>query len=95
MDLLIATCLARFRGQAARASLGLAPLAGATLPSALRARVPAVGLESFKGKFAPCWEPRSVAFERLLDLPAVMLALVLLHYPRIRRRHPNRSTTAM
>jgi len=90
MELLIASCLVAFRGRAARASLGLAPMAGAALPAALRARVPAAGLESFKGKFAPCWEPRCVALERLLDLPAVLLALVLLHYPRIGRRRPRR-----
>jgi len=88
MELLIASCLARFRGRAVRASLGLAPLSGAGLPAAVRARVPAAGLESFKAKFTPCWEPRSIAAERLLDLPAVLVALILLHYQRIGRRRP-------
>jgi lysylphosphatidylglycerol synthetase-like protein (DUF2156 family) len=83
MELLIATCLERFRGGALWASLGLAPLAGAALPEGLRARAPAAGLETFKRKFAPAWQPRFVAIERLLDLPAVLAALVLLHYPRL------------
>lgn len=85
MELLLATCLERFRGDARWASLGLAPLTGATLPVALRTWVPAAGLETFKRKFAPAWQPRYVAFERLLDLPAVLAALVLLHYPRLGR----------
>jgi len=87
MDLLIATSLIWFRGRATRASLGLAPLAGsagvrAALPATLRARVPAAGLEAFKGKFAPAWEPRCVLMDRLLDAPAVLVALVLLHFQR-------------
>jgi lysyl-tRNA synthetase class 2 len=86
MELLIASCLTRFRGRADHASLGMAPLALVALPDAVRTRLPAAGLESFKGKFAPAWERRCVLVDRLLDLPAVLVALALLHYPKIARR---------
>ncbi|HET8587541.1 MAG TPA: phosphatidylglycerol lysyltransferase domain-containing protein [Candidatus Limnocylindria bacterium] len=74
-------------------SLGLAPLAGLSvrggstiergLALAARAVRPAydiAGLAFFKGKFAPQWEPRFLAVRRRRDLPAVLLALVRLHF---------------
>ena len=84
MELLISTCLLGFRGKARRASLGLAPSAvGGGRP---RLRLPAAGLASFKAKFVPSWEPRYLLVDRLIDIPAVLAALLLLHFPGIAHR---------
>jgi lysylphosphatidylglycerol synthetase-like protein (DUF2156 family) len=92
VDFLIFSCLERFKGQAARASLGLAPLTGARyaaglavvesfLRLALGMSSLSPGLYSFKAKFAPNWERRYLVVERVFDLPAVLTATLLLHYP--------------
>ncbi|MBJ7598055.1 MAG: hypothetical protein DLM67_02785 [Candidatus Nephthysia bennettiae] len=92
VDFLIFSCLERFKGQAARASLGLAPLTGAryaaglavvesSLRFALGISSLSPGLYSFKAKFAPRWERRYLVVERVFDLPAVLTATLLLHYP--------------
>jgi lysylphosphatidylglycerol synthetase-like protein (DUF2156 family) len=72
MEMLIATSLLEFKGRAQRASLGLAPITGRM----------SAGLHRFKAKFDPIWEPRYLVVERLADLPAVLLAMLLLHYPQ-------------
>jgi lysylphosphatidylglycerol synthetase-like protein (DUF2156 family) len=92
VDFLIFSCLERFKGQAARASLGLAPLTGARYPAglavvesflrlALGISSLSPGLYSFKAKFAPSWERRYLVVERVFDLPPVLTATLLLHYP--------------
>ena len=97
MDLLIATCLMEFQGRANRASLGLAPITGAGQAARLAVAegflrrtlgVAALGdgLYSFKAKFNPTWEQRYLVVERPLDLPPVLLALLLLHYPGLAAR---------
>jgi lysylphosphatidylglycerol synthetase-like protein (DUF2156 family) len=93
MEMLIATCLLEFRGRAERASLGLAPIAGPGRAAAERVlrdwlglRGVSKGLHAFKAKFHPDWEPRYLVVERLADLPAVLLALLLVHYPDVARR---------
>ncbi len=93
MDLLIATCLQEFRGRAAVASLGLAPITGAgralvarLLRDGLGLRAVSPGLYAFKAKFRPAWEPRYLVVEWLVDLPAVLLAALLLHCPELGRR---------
>ena len=97
VDLLISTSLEHFKGSVARASLGLAPMTGerqaarlAVFESFLR-RVLGVsglnpGLYSFKAKFNPTWERRYLVVERMLDLPAVLTATMLLHYPGLTQR---------
>lgn len=94
MDLLIATSLLEFRRHARRASLGLA--GGARMPLAERAiqhlfglDAASPGLASFKSKFDPDWQPRYLVVDRPLDLPAVLLATFLLHYPELVRRLPS------
>jgi lysylphosphatidylglycerol synthetase-like protein (DUF2156 family) len=97
VDLLIFTCLENFKGSVARASLGLAPMTGARQAARLALfesflrRVLGVsslspGLYSFKAKFNPTWERRYLVVERLLDLPAVLTATMLLHYPELTQR---------
>jgi phosphatidylglycerol lysyltransferase len=97
IELLIATSLQEFRGRARRASLGLAPLAGARhaaglavaeafLCGLLGLRSVSPGLYAFKAKFGPVWEPRYLVVERLTDLVPVLLALFLVHYPGLPRR---------
>lgn len=97
IELLIATSLQEFRGRARRASLGLAPLAGARhaaglavaeafLCKLLGLRSVSPGLYAFKAKFGPVWEPRYLVVERLTDLVPVLLALFLVHYPGLPRR---------
>ena len=93
VELLIATCLREFRGRADRASLGLAPITGPggelaadLLRNALGLRALSPGLSAFKAKFRPAWEPRYLVVERVLDLPAVLLAMFLLHHPDLGRR---------
>lgn len=88
MDLLIATCLLQFRGRARRASLGLArgarmPAAVGVLQRLLGLDAASPGLASFKAKFNPDWQPRYLVADRALDLPAVLLATFLLHYPEL------------
>jgi lysylphosphatidylglycerol synthetase-like protein (DUF2156 family) len=97
VDLLIFTCLEHFKGTVVRASLGLAPMTGArqaerlaVFESFLR-RVLGIsslspGLYSFKAKFNPRWERRYLVVERLHDLPAVLTATMLLHYPELTQR---------
>jgi lysylphosphatidylglycerol synthetase-like protein (DUF2156 family) len=97
MDLLIATSLQEFRGKAVRASLGLAPITGGSqaarlevaeiiLRKTLGINSLAPGVYSFKAKFNPTWEQRYLVVESALDLPAVLLATFLLHYPELTRR---------
>lgn len=92
VELLIAACLESFRGRAARASLGLAPIAGggpaaglavaeSLLSRALGIRGASPGLYAFKAKFHPTWEARYLVVDRLTDLPPVLLATLLLHFP--------------
>lgn len=105
MDLLLYTCLDQMRPQAAWASLGLAPLAGAEhahhlarLEAAILQRLgissASASLFSFKGKYQPRWEPRYLVVERAADWPSVGLATFLVHYPgwdqRLVRRVPSR-----
>ncbi len=79
-------------------SLGLAPLAGLERPGATveeRALAAAArlvrpwydvrGLEFFKAKFDPRWEPRYVAVRRRLDLVGLSIALLRLHLGGLRR----------
>lgn len=79
-------------GGASRLSLGLAPLAGLEGPDgtieerALAAAARLVrrwydirGLEFFKAKFDPTWEPRYLAIRSRADLPGVTIALLRLH----------------
>lgn len=97
LDLLIFTCLEQFKSGAARASLGLAPMTGArqaaglavvegVLTRVLGTSSHSPGLYSFKAKFNPEWERRYLVVERLYDLPAVLAATLLLHYPELSRR---------
>jgi phosphatidylglycerol lysyltransferase len=93
VELLIATCLGGFRDQADVASLGLAPITGAgqalvsrALRDGLGLRAVSPGLYAFKSKFRPTWEPRHLVVERLSDVPAVLLAALLLHHPDLARR---------
>ncbi|HKF79190.1 MAG TPA: DUF2156 domain-containing protein [Candidatus Dormibacteraeota bacterium] len=97
VELLIATCLESFRGRAARASLGLAPITGGGSAAGLAAAegflsralgLPSVspGLYAFKAKFNPTWEPRYLVVERLTDLPPVLLTTLLLHFPDLTPR---------
>ena len=102
VELLIATCLRELRGRADRASLGLAPLTepgGALVADALRdvvgLRAMSPGLAAFKAKFRPAWEPRYLVVERLVDLPAVLLAAFLLHHPDLGRCFRARARTAL
>ena len=44
------------------------------------------GLYSFKAKFNPTWEQRYLVVDRILDLPPVLLAMFLLHYPELTHR---------
>jgi lysylphosphatidylglycerol synthetase-like protein (DUF2156 family) len=90
---LIATCLVAFRGRAEVASLGLAPIAGAGWETAARivrnglgVRSASPGLSAFKAKFRPTWETRYLVVERLVDVPAVLLAAFLLHHPELSTR---------
>lgn len=96
MDLLITSCLQEFSGRARRASLGLAPITGAgyaprlamaesLLRKTFGLSTLAPGLYSFKAKFNPTWERRYLVVESLLDLPVVLIALLLLHYPQLTR----------
>ena len=97
LDLLIYSCLDHFKGRAVRASLGLAPLTGArhaaglaVVESVLRLSLGvsslSPGLYSFKAKFNPTWERRYLVVERVFDLPAVLAATLLLHYPGLSQR---------
>jgi lysylphosphatidylglycerol synthetase-like protein (DUF2156 family) len=94
VELLIATSLEQFKGRAERASLGLAPIAGAgearwlasverLVRNVLHLRGAGAGLYAFKAKFSPVWEPRWLVVERFADLPAVLMAMLLLHYPTL------------
>jgi lysylphosphatidylglycerol synthetase-like protein (DUF2156 family) len=91
VELLLSSSLEAFRGRAARASLGLAPLLGSRMPwlpggrlaEALGLGALSSGLAPFKAKFGPSWERRYLVVERLTDLPTVLLATFLLHYPDI------------
>ena len=97
LDLAIFESLDHFKGRAARASLGLAPMTGgrragswALTESVLR-RILGIssvnrGLYSFKAKFSPSWERRYLVVERVFDLPAALTATLLLHYPGLVRR---------
>lgn len=96
MDLLIVTCLQEFRGLARQASLGLAPITGAGyaprlavvesfLRTTLGINTLAPGLYSFKAKFNPVWERRYLVVERVVDVPPVLFAMLLLHYPEFPR----------
>jgi phosphatidylglycerol lysyltransferase len=97
IDLLITTCLQEFRGRAVRASLGLAPITGGShaarlaLAETFLQRVFGIsslapGVYSFKAKFNPTWEQRYLVVDRILDLPPVLLAMFLLHYPELTHR---------
>jgi lysylphosphatidylglycerol synthetase-like protein (DUF2156 family) len=93
VELLIERSLAAFRGRARVASLGLAPIAGRGTALAARAlrdllgvRSASPGLVAFKAKFRPGWEPRYLVVERMVDVPAVLLAVLLLHYPELLTR---------
>ena len=97
IELLIASSLLEFRGRARRASLGLAPFTGARHATGLAVaeaflrrvigfRSLSPGLYAFKAKFGPVWEPRYLVAERIADLAPVMVALLLVHYPRLTRR---------
>jgi len=95
VELLIATCLRECRGRADVASLGLAPITGPGQAAAARilrdwlgVRGVSRGLYAFKAKFRPRWEPRHLVVERLADVPAVLLALLLVHHPDLARRLP-------
>jgi lysylphosphatidylglycerol synthetase-like protein (DUF2156 family) len=79
--------------RASWASLGMAPVAGAAEVSAL-ARMEewllerlgisvARSLFAFKEKFVPRWEPRYLTTKRLSDWPAVGLATLMAHYPKL------------
>jgi lysylphosphatidylglycerol synthetase-like protein (DUF2156 family) len=103
IELLIATSLQELRGQAARVSLGLAPITGvhqsarlaaaeALLRRVLRVSSMSPGLHAFKAKFNPGWEPRYLVVERWTDLAPVLLAALLLHYPEAIRRSRGRGT---
>jgi lysylphosphatidylglycerol synthetase-like protein (DUF2156 family) len=98
IELLIQRSLAAFRGRAGVASLGLAPIAGAGTALAARAladvlgvRSASPGLGAFKAKFRPAWEPRYLVVERLVDVPAVLLAVLLLHHPALLARARQRA----
>jgi phosphatidylglycerol lysyltransferase len=82
----------RSRG-ASTLSLGLAPLAGLEMGSGspverilglgvrlIRSSYDVAGLAFFKGKFDPRWEPRYLVVARRAHLPAVILALLRLHF---------------
>jgi phosphatidylglycerol lysyltransferase len=93
VELLMATSLREFRGRADVASLGLAPITGAgralaarLLRDLLGLRSVSPGLYAFKAKFRPVWEPRYLVVERLVDVPAVLMAALLLHHPELARR---------
>jgi lysylphosphatidylglycerol synthetase-like protein (DUF2156 family) len=93
VELLIERSLETFRGRARVASLGLAPIAGTGTALAARAlrdvlgvRSASPGLGAFKAKFRPGWEPRYLVVERLVDVPAVLLAVLLLHHPALLTR---------
>ena len=105
MDLLLYSCLDQLRRQAAWASLGLAPLAGAEhagwlarLEGSVLQRLgitsASASLFAFKGKYQPRWEPRYLVVEQTADWPAVALATFLAHYPawatRLVQRVPSR-----
>jgi lysylphosphatidylglycerol synthetase-like protein (DUF2156 family) len=88
VELLLERSLAAFRGRARVASLGLAPIAGTGTALAVRAlrdvlgvRSVSPGLLAFKSKFRPDWQPRYLVVERPVDVPAVLLAVLLLHHP--------------
>jgi lysylphosphatidylglycerol synthetase-like protein (DUF2156 family) len=86
VELLIERSLAAFRGRAGMASLGLAPIAGAgtaLVARTLGVRSASAGLGAFKAKFRPTWEPRYLVVERPVDVPAVLLAVLLLHHPAL------------
>jgi lysylphosphatidylglycerol synthetase-like protein (DUF2156 family) len=97
LDFLIFSSLEQFKGRVARASLGLAPMTAAgharglaVVESLLRVVFGisslSPGLYSFKAKFAPRWERRYLVVERVFDLPAVLTATLLLHYPELTSR---------
>jgi phosphatidylglycerol lysyltransferase len=93
VELLIARSLDAFRGRAGVASLGLAPIAGTgtalvarALCDVLGVRSASPGLLAFKAKFRPTWESRYLVVERPVDVPAVLLAVLLLHHPELLRR---------
>jgi phosphatidylglycerol lysyltransferase len=98
VELLIARSLAAFAGRADVASLGLAPIAGTGTALAARAlrdglgvRSASPGLLAFKAKFRPRWEPRYLVVERWADVPAVLLAVLLLHHPALLARSRGRA----
>ena len=79
-------------------SLGLAPLAGLDVPDAtveertlataarlVRSSYDVRGLEFFKAKFDPRWEPRYVGVRRRTDLLGLSVALLQLHLGGFRR----------
>lgn len=88
MEVLFVALIERFRAAGLQTmSLGLAPLAGiddtGPLPGLLRlARertsfMNFAGLEDFKGKWRPRWEPRFFAYSDSTDLPRVATATAL------------------
>jgi len=98
VELLIERSLEGFRGRAGVVSLGLAPIAGRGTALVARALCDVVGVRSaspglvaFKAKFRPRWEPRYLVVERLADVPAVLLAVLLLHHPGLFARSRQRA----
>jgi lysylphosphatidylglycerol synthetase-like protein (DUF2156 family) len=94
VELLIERSLTEFRGRAGVASLGIAPIVGvgtALIARTLGVRSASAGLGAFKAKFRPAWEPRYLVVERPVDVPAVLLAVLLLHHPALLARSRGRS----
>lgn len=100
MELLFLTMIERFRAAGLQGmNLGLAPLAQVEGDDAATRVLRALrdygerwfsfkGLEAFKDKWGPRWEPRYLAYQSPLDLPRIAIALGRvgeLESPRLRR----------
>ena len=102
MEFLFVSLIEYFRGRGLTGmNLGLAPLAGvegggvrsrSSAPCATTAapRSTYGGLQEFKAKWRPRWEPRYIAYERDVDLPRIAVGITRVASSSRKRREPRR-----